>query len=51
MPEKIAGFLDQIANALAAYASQLTVADGCVVHVGGQRHPIPVKTTVRRVAC
>lgn len=42
---------DKIANALAAYASQLTVTDGCVVHVGGQRHPIPVKTTVRQVTC
>lgn len=38
---------DRIAEALASYASQLTVEGDEVVHVGGQRHPIPTRNAVR----
>ncbi|MBK8464127.1 MAG: PIG-L family deacetylase [Nigerium sp.] len=39
--------LDQIKDALASYASQLTLDGDDVVHVGGQRQPVQVDFTVR----
>ncbi len=39
----------RIAEVLAAYASQLEVSASDVIHVGGQRRPIPTQTVVRRI--
>ena len=40
-------YRDQVAEALSSYRSQLRIDGDEVVHVGGQRHPIPTTAAVR----
>lgn len=40
-------YRDQVAEALSCYRSQLRIDGDDVVHVGGQRHPIPTTAAVR----
>ncbi len=40
---------DVVVEALRRYRSQLRIEGGDVVHVGGQRHPVPTRVAVREV--
>lgn len=46
-PGPLDGYRDLVAEALRRYRSQLWIDEGEVVHVGGQRHPIPTSGDVR----
>ena len=46
----VSGALDRVRRALGRYASQLSVHDDHVVHVGGQHQPIDTRVGLRRVA-
>ena len=49
-PGPLDRYRELVAEALASYRSQLRIDGSDVVHVGGQRHPIPTAVELRRLS-